>query len=453
MINPAILSAQEASQQALDLMSHGCLEDGLWILKRYLQACPDDAKIHSMLLFFTHYLEGHDRAQLALDYKAWAMRHAPIERANTEFEQDRDPERRLRIGYLSPDFYNHTVMNHFKMFFSQADRERFEIYAYGSVHTPDAMTDRIAEHCDMYRSVHALADEPLAQRIKEDEIDILVNLAGLVAGHRLTALAYKPAPIQIDFQGINTTGMGQMDVRFSDPYLDPDGGEAYYVERTVRLPRCLVCFTPPPSCPEVAPLPYQRNGLITFGSFNASLKVNRSMVSLWSQVLQEVPDSRLWLKLNASSEELVEQYRQWFEHHGIESERLVLQSRTASYQEHLALHQEIDVALDTYPFNGCVTTMEALWMGVPVVSLYGDRYVSRMGYSLLSHAGLEVFATDHPTQYVAKAAALAAHPEALAKIRASLRQRIQPLCDAQGYMRDMEKAYRSLWRQWCQKES
>ncbi len=446
------LSATQVSQHALDLMSHGCMQEGLWTLNHYLESHPEDAQIHSMLLFFAHYLEDYDRGQLALNYKAWAKRHAPPARARTEFSHNRDPERRLRIGYLSPDFYTHAVMNHFKMLFTYSHRDEYDIYAYGSVAQPDAVTDRVARYCDVYRPVHALNDAELARCIEQDDIDILVNLAGQVAGHRLGALAYKPAPIQIDFQGIDTTGMEQIDTRISDDILDPEGSESYYVEQTVRLPRCLLCFTPPQPCPDVGPLPYERNGYVTFGSFNAALKVNRSIVSLWARVLQEVPHSRLYLKLNASSDELLEQYYQWFEHDGIAPERLTLQSRTATYQEHLDCHNQVDIALDTYPFSGCVTTLEALWMGVPVISLAGERYASRMSLSILHYAGYGLFATDNPARYIAKAAALASKPESLAQIRLTLRQQLVQggLCDGPGYMRDLEDVYRRLWRQWCQ---
>lgn len=445
------LSAQEVSQHALDLMSHGRMQEGLRILKHYVQTHPDDARMHSLLLFFTHYQADHDRAQLALDYQAWAERHAPVTRARSGFDRNRDPERRLRIGYLSPDFYTHAVMNHFKVLFSHGNRERFEIYAYGSVQTPDALTERVAQYSDVYRPVYHLDDSQLAHVIEQDRIDILVNLAGQVAGHRLGALAYKPAPIQIDYQGINTTGMPQIDVRLSDDLLDPADAEAYYVERTVRLPRALVCLIPPQPCPEVGSLPYQRHGVVTFGSFNAALKVNRSVVSLWSQVLREVPYSRLYLKLNTSSEDLMEQYYAWFEQDGIARDRLTLQSRTITYQEHLGCYNQIDISLDTYPFNGCVTTLESLWMGVPVISLTGPRFISRMGLSLLTHAGLGLFVTDSPARYMAKAAALAANPVALGQIRSTLRQRLAqgPLCDTRGYMRDLEGVYRRLWRQWC----
>lgn len=447
--------ARPCREQALSLMHRGRMQDGLDLMQRYVEQHPDDAMTHSMLLFFTHYLPGYDKQQLLAGYQQWARRHAPWMQTPRQFSHDPDPERRLRIGYLSPDFYAHAIVCNAEVLLRERDQARFELFGYGSVSRPDATTHRLSGLFDHYRDVFRYSDEQLAQQIERDRIDILVAIAGHVAGHRLQALASKPAPILVDYQGINSTGMPQFDYCLTDAYLDPPDGHDDYAEQLVYLPHSVLCYTPPSPCPAVGPLPCQREGMITFGSFNGSLKVNPYTVGLWAQVLRQVPDSHLLIKFNGSNEGIVRRYQQCFAQAGIPPQRLRILQRVPSNWAHFDLYNQVDIGLDTYPFNGCVNTLESLWMGVPVVSMAGDRYVSRMGSTILHNVGLAAFVAAGPEQFVAKAVALARHPDALAQIRASLRSRIlqSPIGDAKAYAGHLEAAYRRMWQQWCSSQA
>jgi len=436
-------------------MHLGRMHDGLCLMQSYVEQHPDDAMTHSMLLFFTHYLSTYDKQTLSAGYRQWALRHAPFARMQHHFSNDTDPQRRLRIGYLSPDFHAHAIVCNAEVLLRERNHARFEVFGYGSVSQPDATTQRLSTLFDHYRAVYHYSDTQLAQQIEQDKIDILVEIAGQVAGHRLQALAYKPAPIQVDYQGINTTGMQQIDYCLTDAFLDPPDGNDDYVEQLVRLPHSVLCYTPPADYPAIGPLPFERNGMITFGSFNASLKVNPSTVGLWAQVLREVPDSRLLIKFNGSREDIVHRYQHDFAQAGVEPQRIHIRQRTPSYWDHLDLYNQVDIGLDTYPFNGCVNTLESLWMGVPVISLAGDRYVSRIGSTILSNCGLAAFVAPGPEQFVAKAAALAGQADALTRIRMGMRPRIlqSPLGDAKAYARHLEEAYLRMWQQWCSSQS
>jgi protein O-GlcNAc transferase len=445
------MNTQQCRDQALSLMHQGRMDDGLQVMRSYVEQCPDDAMTHSMLLFFTHYLSTYDKRQLFEGYRQWALRHAPLARMQRQFGNDPSPHRRLRIGYLSPDFHTHAVVCNVEVLLRERNHARFELFGYGSVSHPDASTERLSALFDHYRDVYRLSDVQLARQIEQDQIDILVEIAGHVAGHRLRALASKPAPIQVDYQGINTTGMPQIDYCLTDAFLDPPGRDDDYVEKVLRLPNSVLCYTPPTHCPPLASLPYARNGTITFGSFNASLKVNPYTVGLWAQVLRQVPDSHLLIKFNGSRDDIIHRYKQCFARAGVALQRVRVMPREPSYRDHLDLYNQVDIGLDTYPFNGCVTTLESLWMGVPVISLAGHRYVSRMGSTILNNCGLEAFVASGPEQFVAKAAALAGHPDALAGIRMGMRSRIlqSPLGNAQAYARHLEEAYLHMWHQWC----
>ena len=245
--------------------------------------------------------------------------------------------------------------------------------------------------------------------------------------------------------------MPQIDYCLTDAFLDPPGAHDDYVEQLIRLPHSVLCYTPPRQYPALGPLPCMTNGHITFGSFNASLKLNPYTVGLWAQVLRQIPDSHLLIKLNSAREDIVQRCHQSFVQAGVAPERLRILPREPSDWQHLDLYNQVDIGLDSYPFNGCVNTLESLWMGVPVVTLSGDRYVSRMGSTILHNCGLGSFVASGPAQFVSKAAALARHPDALAQIRMSLRTRMlqSPIGDARAYARDLEEAYLGMWQQWC----
>jgi predicted O-linked N-acetylglucosamine transferase (SPINDLY family) len=307
---------------------------------------------------------------------------------------------------------------------------------------------------DHWRTVVGVTDAVLADVVRRDGIDILVDLSGHTGGHRLAMFARKPAPVQVSWAGyFDTTGLEAIDYILLDRYVCPEGDERLYSERVVRLPDGYLCYAPQ-STQAVAPLPAPSRGYVTFGCFNKVSKVTPQVVALWSRILHGMPAARLCLKDTALDDRTVcERYTRLFADQGIGSERLTLLGRTP-YQEYLETYGQIDIALDPFPFNGGTTTIESLWMGVPVVTLAGDRFVGRMGVSHLSNVGLSELITDSPDVYVQTALRLASDLRGLESIRAGLRGRIStsPLCDGERFTRALERVYRDIWRVWCSAE-
>jgi len=445
--NPGI-----CSNYAADLILAGKMEEGIALLQDAVEANPENPVIHSNLIWYLHYLPDQDPQRILEEHRRWGQIHASPRMASVCHRNTPEPERRLRIGYISPDFRKHSVAYNFKAFLSGRNPEAAEVYGYGSVGHPDEMTERLKKGFDHYRNVFGLGDSEVASLIEKDKIDILVEIGGHTGNNRLGVLAYKPAPIQVDYGGLSTTGMEQVDYRLTDNLLDPPERHKFYIEESVCLPGGLFCYSPPDFAPPVAPLPAERNGYITFGSFNGSLKINRHILSLWAQVLKASDNSRLLMKFpGARDQNMKDMFLEQFEEMGIAPERIRIVGWKPSV-EHLNLYGEVDIVLDTYPFNGCITTLEGLWMGAPIVSLVGkNSLLSRTGLSVLSRVGLEFFAAATPQEFVAKAVAFSQNVEALARIRASLRQRMtaSSLCDTKGYAASVEAAYRKMWYRWC----
>lgn len=436
---------------AVDLMVDGRIEEGIDLLRAVVEQNPADPVLHSNLLWYTHYLLHQDRESHFEEHKRWAAMHAPPEPARTSHPNSPDPDRRLRVGYISPDFRMHSAAYNFEPVLDGRDPQRVEIYGYGNIARPDGVTDRLKSKFDHYRSIRGLDDREVVRMVERDRIDILVAVAGHAGDNRLPVLAYKPAPIQVDYQGVSTTGMQQVDYRFTDSLLDPPGSEKFYVEASVYLPGGVHCYRPPDFAPPVVPLPAERAGHITFGSFNGTLKSNPYVASLWAEVLKNVPGSHLLIKFQGGGDqEMRERYLERFRQLQISPGRVEIHG-WKSPVEHLKLYGRVDVALDTYPFNGCVTTLEGMWMGVPTITLVGESLISRAGLSILSRVGLEFFAASTAEEYVAKATALAQNRSALAKIRASMRQRVtaSTLCNAKAHAAGLEAAYRKMWHRWC----
>lgn len=297
-----------------------------------------------------------------------------------------------------------------------------------------------------------MSDQRLAQTITEDRIDILIDLAGHTGG-RMPLFARKPAPVQAAWLGYPaSTGLSAMDYRITDGNADPAGYDELNSERLVRLPGSYFCYRPPNESPQPAPPPALERACITFGSFNNISKLSPSTIRLWSRVLREVPGSRLLLKAEALAEHSARRrILERFGDAGIDAARLDMRSWESNTAGHLAAYAGVDIALDTGPYNGATTTCEALWMGVPVVTLAGDRSESRMGASILSAAGCRDWIADGADEYVAIAGRLAAAPDALHALRAGMRERLRasPLLDGEGFTRGLETAYRRMWQEWC----
>jgi predicted O-linked N-acetylglucosamine transferase (SPINDLY family) len=354
------------------------------------------------------------------------------------------------VGYVSPDFINHAVARFIEPVLSDHDRSRFEVFCYSNAQTPDTVTARLRALSEHWRDTALLDDAQTAALIREDRIDLLVDLAGHTAGNQLLVFARKPAPVQITWIGYpNTTGMGAMDYRLTDAIADPPGlSEAFHREQLVRLPGPFSCYLPSAESPDVNPLPALSAGHVTFGSFNQFAKLTPAVVELWARLLRECPSAHLLLRARSLADnETASRLRETFARLGVDPGRLELDGSQLSVAAHQGCYHRVDLALDPFPYNGTTTTCEALWMGVPVIALAGRTHVARVGASLLTHLGTPEWIAQSPDDYIERCRALASDLPKLAAIRAGLRARFRasPLGDAKGFTRNLETTYATLW--------
>jgi protein O-GlcNAc transferase len=355
---------------------------------------------------------------------------------------------RLRVGYVSPDFRRHAVASFFEPLLAHRDRDRFEAVCYFNHPGPDEVTQRLRSMADDWRDCVRWSDEELAARIREDGIDVLVDLAGHTSWNRLLVFARRPAPVQVTWLGYpGSTGLSAIDHRISDWQVDPEGAEAFNAENVLRMPHSYFCFQPPTEVSDAKPLPASNAAGLTFGSFNNAAKIGAATLDLWSEVLRAVPASRLVLKHKAFGDaEVRERFLTRFVERGVDAGRLAMSGWMREQTDHLAAYREVDVALDTFPYNGATTTCEALWMGVPVVSLSGRTHASRMGRSILAAAGLHAFCAKSKDQFVQIAHGLSDRAN-LAELRGQLRERLRQsaLTDAGRFARDFERCLDQAW--------
>jgi predicted O-linked N-acetylglucosamine transferase (SPINDLY family) len=329
------------------------------------------------------------------------------------------------------------------------DPARFEIFCYSTSAALDASSERMAAKAHRFVDVSALTDEAIAHQIHEDGIHVLVDLAGHPAETGMPVLRYRPAPVQMTYLGYpNTTGLAEVDYRITDHYAEAEGG-TQYTEQLIRLPESFLCFGSFAERPRAELPPAASKGYITFGSFNHTRKLTPQAVGLWSEILRQVPGSRLLIKASLAGEACVQaNLHEAFAAAGIDRERIELRGFTETRESHLDCYNEVDIALDTFPYNGTTTTCEALWMGVPVVTLAGRSHVSRVGASLLARAGLADLVAASEDEYLAKVRSLARDLGRRRELRASLRPRLRssPLLDAAGFTRALESAYMDMWK-------
>lgn len=428
--------------------------DGAGALRAARQALaiePRSAELHSGLLLTLHYDPSLSPQALFEEHRKWNAAHAATVTPLPPAARDRSPTRTLRVGYVSPDFRQHPVAQFIVPLLEAHDRAQVEVVCFGTAPAEDEVTARIRSLPLTWRNIAALSDADAAAAIRAEGVDVLVDLAGHTAGNRLPLFAYRPAPVQVTYLGYpNTTGMTAIDWRLTDGIADPAGkSDSLHTEHLWRLERGFLCYAPPADAPPVGELPARRNGFVTFGSFNMLGKVNGPLLERWAAVLAAAPRSRLLLKAAGLSEEETRE-RMWreLERLGVARERVLLRGHAARAQDHLAAYDEVDIGLDTFPYNGATTTCDALWMGVPVVTLAGASHVSRVGASLLTAVGLEEWIAPTPEVFLEIAARRAADVERLAQVRAALRGRMaaSPLTDGAGMARAVEAAYREMWR-------
>lgn len=416
-----------------------------------LEIRSDFLLAHSNLLFLLN-AQCAEPKLLYDEHRAWAARYAGTLGTVARYANSRDPARRLRVGYVSSDFWHHPVGRFMEPILEHHDRKAFEIVCYHSRRTADAVTTRLRRHTDGWVECAQWSDDDLAKRIRADAIDVLVDLGGHTSGSRVLAFARKPAPVQATYLGYpTTTGLAAIDYRITDGIVDPTGGQALNVETPVRLPHSYFCY-PGDADNEIAPLPARARGVVTFGSFNACTKWSDDTFALWARVMGALPDAKLVLKAkDLSHARIRERVLERFTAVGLETPRITLLGWEARVANHLAAYEKIDVALDTFPYNGATTTCEALWMGVPVVTLSGATHASRMAASAIKAAGLPELIAESTERYVEICTMLAGDLDKLSAMRAGLRARMRasPLMDAAGFTNALELEYRRLWRAYC----
>jgi predicted O-linked N-acetylglucosamine transferase (SPINDLY family) len=410
----------------------------------------DDASIHSNKVYLLEYDPRCDAAGLLAEQRRWNDRHArPLEKLIRLHENDRSPDRRLRIGYVSPYFRDHAQAFFLVPLLESHDRERFEVYCYSDTNHPDPITQRTKNCADVWRETAGLSPQELADQIRSDGIDILVDLVLHMALNRARTFAQKPAPVQVAWLAYpGGTGMDAMDYRITDAYLDPPGVDDAYRERSIRLPDTFWCYNPLRNEPPVNAPPSLEKGFITFGCLNNFCKVDEQVLQLWARVLKAVDGSRMMIQCPDGS--CRQSLFDLMQCEGIHRDRIELISR-CSRSKYLELYHRIDVGLDTFPYNGHTTSLDSFWMGVPVITLIGKRVVGRAGLSQLTNLSLTELVSHTPEQYVQTAADLAGDLPRLTELRRTLRPRLaaSPLMDGPRFARNMEAAYRRMWTDWC----
>lgn len=445
----AVTIAPEKSAYHNDLgrvyRQQGRMEEAVACYRKALELEPSNFNAASNILYGLCYLDTITPESRAEEHRTRARHFYPVPE-KPAFRLSRKPAGSLRhIGYVSGDFGTHSVAYFLEPILRHHDRRQFKIFCYSNRGVPDETTNRIKGMDLVWRDIMGVPAKSAAAQIAQDGIDILVDLSGHTAGHRLDLFALKPAPVQVSWIGYpHSTGLAQIDYYLSDNRCDPPGmTDQLYTEQVWRLPRVFSCYAPPMAFPAVAPAPFQKNGYITFGSFNSFAKVNHRIIQLWSALLHKVPGSRLVLKsASLGGSRLQQSVYDQFAAQGITRERIGLMPYAASTQEHLSLYHQVDIALDTYPYHGTTTTCEALWMGVPVVTLAGTTHLSRVGVSFLSAAGINELIAKNPDEYVSLASELAAERQRLIYLRENLRSMmaLSPLMDAKGFTLEWERA-------------
>jgi predicted O-linked N-acetylglucosamine transferase (SPINDLY family) len=429
----------------------GQLDQAIASYRQAIRIKPDFAQAHSNLVFSFHHHPGYDARMIYEEARRWNQQHAePLKKFIQPHQNNRDPERCLRIGYVSADFYDHASAFFLLPLFRYHDRRQVEVFCYALRANSDNVTQQMKDHVQHWRTTVGQPDAKVAAQVREDQIDILVDLKLHTADNRLLIFAAKPAPVQVTWLGYpGTTGMDSVDYRLTDPYLDPPGlDDPFYSERSIRLPDTFWCYDPLTSEPAINAPPCLEKGFVTFGCLNNPRKVTDVVLMLWAQVLKTLSTSRLLLLAPEGS--LRQRVLDRLGREGIGPERMEFVAKQSRW-EYLNIYHRIDIGLDTVPYNGHTTSLDSFWMGVPVITLVGQTAVGRAGLSQLTNLGLPELVARTPEQYVQIATDLAKDLPRLAELRRTLRPRMQasPLMDAPRFARNVEAAYRQMWRNWC----
>lgn len=443
-------NAAVCSNLGTALQDCGRIDEALVSLRRAIRLDPNMLAANSALLIILQYHPNYDARAIYEESRRWNDTVVKrLAQPFTSHANDRNPDRRLRIGYFSPDLRDHSVGRFMEPILANHDRGNFEIFCYAQ-NPPDIFTNKLQHHPATWRFVMAHSDSDLANLIRQDKIDILIDLAMHTHGGRPLVFARKPAPVQAIYLAYaGTTGLTAIDYRLSDPYLDPPGtDESVYSEKTLRLPQTYWCYESPPDAPPPGPLAASTNGYITFGCLNNYAKINDAVLEAWATLLAFVPHSHLLLFCPQGDHR--PRVLAILTRHGVSADRIEFFTR-GPYLQYFQAYHRIDIALDSFPYCGGTTTCDALWMGVPVITLSGNKPVARAGASILANAGLSNLVANSTQDYLRIAADLAADLPRLADLRRTLRSQMQssPLMNTPTFTRQLESAYRQMWQAWC----
>jgi predicted O-linked N-acetylglucosamine transferase (SPINDLY family) len=410
---------------------------------------PDDARACSDYLMALQYLPGYSLAHLFREHTGFGERHETPLRADwPAHAKTNDGPRRLKIGFVSADFRLHPVGCFLEGVLRHIDRDVIDVTLYSNNDKSDLMTERLRALRFTWTPILLLSDGDFATRIRNDGIDILVDLSGHTGKNRLLAFAHKPAPIQVTWLGYwATTGLRAMDYILADEYGIPREEVQYYVEKPWYLPNTRLCFAKPLVDVATNALPALQTGQVTFGCFNNLTKITDAVVALWARILRALPQARLFLKSSSLSDPAGQQsVLERFAAQGITAEQLALEGKS-SYDQYFLAYHRLDIALDPFPFTGGTTSFDGLWMGVPMITLRGDRLIARQGEGILHNLGMSDWIAEDEDAYVALAIARAGDLQGLANLRTQLREKLSqsPLCDAPRFARDLEAAFLGMW--------
>lgn len=438
------------------LQDIGKLDEAIACYQRALDIYPEFTEARSCLLFSHNYVPNYPAEMLLAEARKYGDIVGKKARPHSEWSNLPEVDRRLRVGFVSGDLRAHPVGYFVEGMLTELASgalRRLEIFCYPSSIRSDALTDRIKASCHGWHPAAGLSDECLADQIRKDGIDILVDLSGHTTHNRLPMFAWKPAPVQVSWLGyLGTTGVAAVDYLIADSWTLPVDDEIHFSERIWRLPDTYLCLAPPDIDVQVSMPPVTNNGYITFGCFNNLTKINSDVVTLWARILTSIPDSRLFLKAKQFKESSAKQeFFNRFVAHGIGPQQLILEDIVPTRADNFSTYQRVDIALDPFPYPGITTTAESLWMGVPVLTLAGNSFPSRQGVGLLMNAGLSDWVASDADDYVAKAVFHATDIQGLTELRQRLRSQVvaAPIFDVPKFTRHFEAALRGMWTQWC----
>lgn len=425
--------------------------------ERCLQIDPDSRNAGQNRLLAMNYInEGSDN-KLFEAHREWGMRFLKLYSQYTSWDNPKDTERPLVIGYVSPDYFTHSVSYFIEAPLFFHDYANFRVVVYSGVVKADAKThkfkDRVLKKGGLWRDIYGIDEKKVAAMVREDKVDILVELTGHTANNKLGMMACRPAPIQATWIGYpNTTGLPTIDYRITDALADPLNTKQKHVEELIRLPECFLCYTPSPEAGPVCPTPALSNGFITFGSFNNLAKITPKVLQVWAKILCAVPNSRLVVKCKPfCCDSIRQRFLSMLEHLGLEPLRVDLLPLILLNYDHMQAYSLMDISLDTFPYAGTTTTCESLYMGVPCVTMAGSVHAHNVGVSLLKNVGLERLIAKTEEEYIELALKLASDVSALSDLRSTLRELMakSPVCNGTKFTRDLESAYRSMWHRYC----